>query len=125
MFSATGQKEKAIATIQRVADLKKNGAPGFANLAPSRIDYQMGNIQFWYRDYENAAENLKKATAGSADLDLNTGALAWMRLGQVYDLTNRRQLALEAYRKAVSFAPEADAAKESRRYLSYPYRRQG
>jgi tetratricopeptide (TPR) repeat protein len=125
MYSATGQKEKAIATIQRVAELKKSGAPGFAKLAPSRIDYQLGNIQFWYRDYENAVENLKKATAGSSELDLNTGALAWMRLGQVYDLTNRRQLAVEAYRKAVAFAPEADAAKESRRYLASPYRRQG
>ena len=48
-----------------------------------------------------------------------------MRLGQVYDLTNRRELALEAYRKAIAFAPEAEAAKESRRYLSSPYRREG
>jgi cytochrome c-type biogenesis protein CcmH/NrfG len=48
-----------------------------------------------------------------------------MRLGQVYDLTNRRNLALEAYRKAIAFAPQAEAAKESSRYLSSPYRRQG
>ena len=45
-----------------------------------------------------------------------------MRLGQVYDLTNRRTLAMEAYRKAIAFAPQAEAAKESRRYLSAPYR---
>jgi len=123
MFSSTGEKE--IATIQKLAALKKSGAPGFANLAEERIWYQIGNIQFWYRDYDQAVANLKKAVAGSAALDLNTGTLAWMRLGQVYDMTNRRNLAVEAYRNAINFAPQAEAAKESRRYLSTPYRREG
>ncbi|HTM49728.1 MAG TPA: tetratricopeptide repeat protein [Bryobacteraceae bacterium] len=125
MFSSTGEKDKAIATIQKLAALKKSGAPGFANLAEERIWYQIGNIQFWYRDYDQAVANLKKAVAGSAALDLNTGTLAWMRLGQVYDMTNRRNLAVEAYRNAINFAPQAEAAKESRRYLSTPYRREG
>src|SRR6266851_4370097 len=121
MFSQTGQKDKAIATIQKVAELKKNGAPGFVDLAAERIYYQIGNIQFWYKDYDQAVDNLKKATSGGSALDLNTGTLAWMRLGQVYDLTNRRNLAMEAYKKAIAFAPQAEAAKESRRYLSSPY----
>jgi tetratricopeptide (TPR) repeat protein len=125
MYSSTGEKDKAIASMQKLAELKKSGAPGFAHLADERIYYHIGNIQFWYRDYDQAAENLKKAAAGSAVLDLNTGTLAWMRLGQVYDMTNRRKLAVEAYRKAIAFAPEAEAAKESRKYLSSPYRREG
>jgi tetratricopeptide (TPR) repeat protein len=125
MYSSTGQKDKAIECIQKVAELKKTGAPGFADLAPEKIYYQIGNIQFWYRDYDQAVDNLKKATAGGSTLDLNTGTLAWMRLGQVYDLTNRRDLAMEAYRRAIAFAPQAEAAKESRRYLSTPYRREG
>jgi tetratricopeptide (TPR) repeat protein len=125
MYSSLGQKNKAIESIQKVAELKKSGAPGFAGLPAEKIYYQIGNIQFWYKDYEQAVDNLKKAVAGGAALDLNTGTLAWMRLGQVYDLTNRRNLALEAYRKAIAFAPQAEAAKESSRYLSSPYRREG
>jgi tetratricopeptide (TPR) repeat protein len=126
LYSSIGQKNKAIETLQRVAELKKSGAPGFARLSVEKIYYQMGNIQFWYKDYEQAVDNLKKAVAGGgAGLDLNEGTLAWMRLGQVYDLTNRRSLALEAYRKAIAFAPQAAAAKESTRYLSSPYRREG
>ena len=124
MYSATGQKDKAVESLQKVVDLKNSGAPGFANLPIERIYYQLGDVQFWYRDYDRAIENLKKAAAGGTALDLNTGTLAWMRLGQVYDLTNRRQLAVEAYKKAIAFAPEAEAAKESRRYLSSPYRRE-
>jgi tetratricopeptide (TPR) repeat protein len=122
MYSSTGQKDKAIESIQKVAELKKSGAPGFAKLPAEKIYYQIGNIQFWYKDYDQAVENLKKAVDGGAALDLNTGTLAWMRLGQIYDLTNRRNLATEAYKKAIAFAPQAEAAKESRKYLSSPYR---
>src|SRR5262249_1135647 len=103
------------------AELKKSGA--FPGLAMETIYYQMGNIQFWYRDYDQAVDNLKKAAAGGSALDLNTGTLAWMRLGQIYDVTNRRKLGMEASKKAIEFAPQAEAAKESRRYLSAPYRR--
>jgi tetratricopeptide (TPR) repeat protein len=124
LYSSTGQKDKAIESIEKIAELKNSGAPGFANLPIEKVYYQIGNINFWYRDYDRAAENLKKAAAGCSALDLNTGTMAWMRLGQVYDLTKQRNLAMEAYKKAIAFAPEAEAAKESRRYLSSPYRRQ-
>ena len=123
MYSSIGQKDKAIGCVRAVEELKKSGAPGFASLPMERIYFQIGNIQFWYRDYPQAADNLRKAAAGSAALDLNTGTMAWMRLGQVYDMTNRRAMALDAYKKAIAFAPQAEAAKESRRYLSSPYRR--
>jgi tetratricopeptide (TPR) repeat protein len=124
LYSSIGQKDKAIESIEKIAELKKTGTPGFANLPMEKVYYQIGNIDFWYRDYDQAADNLKKAAAGCAALDLNTGTMAWLRLGQVYDLTKRRNLAMEAYKKAIAFAPDAEAAKESRRYLSSPYRRQ-
>ena len=66
---------------------------------------------------------MRKAAEAAEDLDLNTGVLAWMRLGQIYDLKGQRELALEAYRQAIAFAPDSDAARESRGYISSPYRR--
>jgi hypothetical protein len=68
---------------------------------------------------------MKKVADASAsdDMDLNTGVSAWLRLGQIYDLKHRRAEALAAYQKAIAYAPEAEAAQESRRYLSQPYRR--
>jgi hypothetical protein len=38
-------------------------------------------------------------------------------------MTNRRQQAIEAYKRAIEFAPLADAARESRGYISSPYHR--
>jgi hypothetical protein len=44
-------------------------------------------------------------------------------MGQIYDLTQRRSMAVAAYQKAIAYAPDAEAAQESKKYLSTPYRR--
>jgi tetratricopeptide (TPR) repeat protein len=123
MYSDLGDKEKAIGAIERIATMKQEQLPGFATVPWEKIYFQLGNVQFWYNDLDHALENLRKVTTSHNEVDLNTGVLAWMRLGQIYDMKNRRSEALEAYRHAVAFAPEADAAKESRGYMSSPYRR--
>src|SRR5579859_2388871 len=124
MYSSLGDKEKAIAAIEKVAAGKQSGFPGFTAVPWEKIYFQLGNIQFWYNDLDRALDNLKKVTTSHNEVDLNTGVLAWMRMGQIYDLTNRRKQAIEAYKHAIAFAPEADAAKESRGYMSSPYRRE-
>jgi len=125
MHADLGDKAKALAPLQRLKELKNSGAPAFRKLPWERLWYAEGNIQFWYREFDGALENMKKATAGAGELDLNTGVLAWMRLGQLHDLKGQRQQAVEAYRRAIACAPAAEAAAEARRYLNSPYRRAG
>jgi tetratricopeptide (TPR) repeat protein len=124
MYSQLGDKNKAVAAIDKVMDMKKAGLPGYAGVPWEQIYFQLGNIQFWYNDLDRALDNLKKVTASHNEVDLNTGVLAWMRMGQIYDMKNRRSDAIDAYRHAIAFAPEAEAAKESRGYISSPYRRE-
>jgi tetratricopeptide (TPR) repeat protein len=123
MYSDAGDKDQALETLARLEHLRNSGAPGFARVPMEKIYFARGNIQFWYRDLDQALENIRKAAARADHLDLNTGVLALMRLGQIYDLKGRRQEAIQAYRRAIAYAPESDAAKESRRYLTTPYRR--
>jgi Flp pilus assembly protein TadD len=66
---------------------------------------------------------MKKATSGAQHLDPHTALLAWMRLGQLYDMKGRRNEAVSAYKQAIAVAPQSDVAKESKQYLSTPYRR--
>jgi tetratricopeptide (TPR) repeat protein len=115
MYGDLGKKSRALDVLER---LKSGPGPGL-----ERICFAEGNIQFWYNDLDPALENLSRAAAGATLLDLNTGVLAWMRLGQVYDLKGQRPLAVDAYRHAIEFAPASDAARESSGYLSTPYRR--
>jgi tetratricopeptide (TPR) repeat protein len=124
MYSALGDGKKAIASVQQVAQLKTQAAAGYTRVPWEEIYYQLGTIQFWYGDLDAALANMRKVTAHADEVDLNTGVLAWMRVGQIYDLTQRHSLAIEAYKKAMAYAPEAEAARESRRYISSPYRRE-
>lgn len=123
MYGDLGQKDDALAVLAEMDRLKQEGAPGFKTLPAGKIQYARGNLLFWYREYPAAIENLKKVNAGSEKLDVNTAMNAWMRLGQAYDLLGRRTQAIAAYQRAVDTAPESDAGRESKRYLSSPYRR--
>jgi hypothetical protein len=38
-------------------------------------------------------------------------------------MKQRRNDALAAYKQAIAYAPEAEAAQESKKYLTAPYRR--
>jgi tetratricopeptide (TPR) repeat protein len=124
MYGAIGDKANALGSVEKIAELKRANAPGYARVPWEKIYYSQGNIRFWYNDLQQALEDLGKVTAGSAEVDLNTGALARLRIGQIHDMLRQRPQAVEAYKKAIAFAPEADAARESRRYLSSPYRRE-
>jgi tetratricopeptide (TPR) repeat protein len=123
MYSDLGDKEKALAPLRRLEQLKRSGASGYGQLRLEKICFAEGTLQFWYNDLDPALANMKKVTAAADGLDLSTGVLAWMRLGQIYDLKGQRALAIDAYRHALAYAPDSDAAKESRQYLAAPYHR--
>jgi Tetratricopeptide repeat len=124
MYSDLGDKADALSEISRIRELRQNGAPGFADLPPEKIDYLEGNLLFWYSDLDRALDDMKKVTAKARDLDLNTGIMSWMRLGQIYDLKGHRVSAVAAYKKAAAMAPLSEVGKESRRYVTQPYKRQ-
>jgi len=123
MYSVAGDGARALAALEEVKRLKAAHAPGFDRVPWEKLYYQEGTIQFWYRDLAHALENLQKVADASAELDLNTGAYALLRIGQIYDMTHRRSEALAAYRRCITYAPEAAAAQESRKYLTVPYKR--
>jgi tetratricopeptide (TPR) repeat protein len=121
MYSMAGDKVHGLEAVEEAARLKREHAPGFDQMPWEKIYYQEGSIQFWYRDEEKALENLKKVVAGVENVDLNTGAYTYLRIGQIYDMTHHRQQAIEYYKKAIAYEPQADAAVQSRKYLESPY----
>ncbi|MDQ6707499.1 MAG: DUF3808 domain-containing protein [Acidobacteriota bacterium] len=124
MYGAIGDQDDALSTIATIAELKKAKSPGYANIPWEKIYYEEGNVEFWYKDLGRALDSMRKVTASPKNLDLNTGVLAYLRQGQIYDLTNRHDRAVEAYKQAIAFAPQAEAAKEAKRYIEAPYKRE-
>jgi tetratricopeptide (TPR) repeat protein len=123
MYSQSGDGARGLQALEEVARLKRSHAPGFDRVPWEKIYYQEGSIEFWYNDLDRSLENMKKVTASSEEVDLNTGAQAWLRMGQIYDMKQRRAEAVAAYKKAIAYAPQAEAAQESRKYLATPYHR--
>lgn len=123
MYADLGDKQKALDTLQELDKIKASNTPGFAALPDERIHFARGNLLFWYRDYDIAIEELRKATDKTKDLDLNTGSMAWLRLGQCLDMKQKRNEAVKAYRQAIEVAPDSDAARQCKQFLSAPYRR--
>ena len=125
MYSDAGDKASAMKILDELEQMKRAGAPGFARLPMEKIYYYRGNLLFWYRDFDAAIEQLRRVTPHASSLDLNTAIMSWLRLGQSLDMKGRRSEAREAYKQAAAVAPESEAAKESRAYLSSPYKRKG
>lgn len=123
MYSDLGKKEDALVALNNIEQQKRAGSPGFASLPMEKVNYYRGNLLFWYRDIDGALNEMQQATGNASNLDLHTAVMAWMRLGQLNDMKGRRTEAINAYKQAIAVAPESDAGKESRQYLSSPYKR--
>jgi tetratricopeptide (TPR) repeat protein len=123
MYSDMGDKKAALRVIDTIEALQREGEPGYAQISPAKIAFLRANLLFWYGDLPQALENLKKATSSTNHLDLGTRTMAWLRLGQVYDLERDHPQAVAAYREVMKTAPDSQAAVEAKNYISIPYRR--
>ncbi len=123
MYSDLGDKPAALAVLADIESALRQGKPGYAKLPLERVQYARGNLYFWYGDLDQSLADLKQATRRPDELDLSTAVMAWLRLGQVYDLLDDRPHAAEAYRMTMSTAPRSEAAREAAGYLDKPYRR--
>jgi epoxyqueuosine reductase len=123
MYSDLGEKNSALQVLAEIEQLRNNGAPGYAHLPEEKIQYSKANLLFWYGDLAPALAGLKQVTRNADQLDLSTALMAWLRLGQLYDLQGKRGQAIEAYRETMRTAPDSEPAFEAKGYISTPYHR--
>jgi tetratricopeptide (TPR) repeat protein len=123
MHADLGDKAKCLAILDQIEANRAARRDGYERVSRERIAYARGNLLFWYQDLAPALASLKTAVADVSQLNLGTGQLAWMRLGQVHDMRNERKEAVIAYEKAIALAPKSEVAKECKGYKSKPYRR--
>jgi tetratricopeptide (TPR) repeat protein len=123
MLGDLGEREKSIATVDAVADLQRKQAPGFTKLQGEKIAFIKGNLLFWFDEYDKAVVELQSAVKARDRLDLNTGLLACLRLGQTLDLLNRHAEAVKAYEAGIALAPDSEFARECQRYSNRQYKR--
>lgn len=123
MYADAGDKGKALAALAELDRLKQTGTPALRAMPGEKINFSRGNLLFWYRDYDDAIRELRKAAGKRQQLDLNTASMTFLRLGQCLDMKQNREQAVDAYRSAIEIAPDSDAARQSKQYLHSPYKR--
>ncbi len=123
MYSDLGDKRSALAVLADIERLRGAGTPGYESLRAEKVYYVAGNLHFWYGDLDSALQSLKQATVHASELDSSTAVLAWLRLGQVYDLQGNHQQAVMAYRASMRIDPDSGVADEAKGYISNPYKR--
>lgn len=112
MYADLGERDKALNQLSTVTGIQ-----------PEKLAFLKGNLLFWFDEYNKALLELKRAVAARDNLDLNTGLMACLRLGQTLDLLNRRAEAIVAYKLGIALAPESELAKECQRHSSRQYKR--
>jgi tetratricopeptide (TPR) repeat protein len=123
MYSDAGNKGAALSILADVERLRNAQTEGYRDLPLEKIRYLRGNLLFWYGDLGPALTEIRAVTAKADELDLNTAVLAWLRLGQLYDLQGQHGNAVFAYKKTMKAAPDSAAANEAKGYILSPYKR--
>ncbi|MCP5119452.1 MAG: hypothetical protein GY953_52290 [bacterium] len=122
MYADAGDMSNSMGTLDEVEKRIRDGAPGFSHLTVNRVSFLRGHIQFRHHQLAEAVATLAPLLDQQREVEADTRALAGLRLGQTYDLLERRREALATYRVAVLAEPLSDAARLSRRYQLSPYR---
>jgi tetratricopeptide (TPR) repeat protein len=123
MYADLGDKARSLAILDEIEANRIARRHGYERVTKERVAFARGNLLFWYNDLDQALASMKIATAGASQLNLGTGVLAWMRLGQIHDMRNERKDAIAAYQQAMKYAPGSEVAKEAKGYSKSPYRR--
>ncbi len=117
-----GDSAAAWSALREVEELSAAAAPGYAHIHPAKLLYARGFIQMRSGDLGAASATLARAASVSGPEERLTRVRSLVRLGQIHDLRGERDLAREAYRTVVAAAPGTRCSRESREYLSHPYR---
>jgi tetratricopeptide (TPR) repeat protein len=115
MYGDLGRRAEALAVLEEVERSKLTLA--------EKVWLHRGTIEFWFRNFPQAIDNLTLVVESKIVLDPNTLMLAWLRLGQAYDMSQQREQAKRAYSAAVRIAPDSWQGREAAEYLQSPYRR--
>ncbi len=122
MYGDMGDRDKALAAVGQLDQLRHNGAPGYAQLPEGLIHSTRGGVLMQLHDLDGALAEMKLATAGANKMDAPSAGVAWVRLGQIYDLKGQRQQAIGAYQEAMRAAPVTEAFEDAKRYSASRYK---
>lgn len=124
-YTATNQWPDAEKTFTEILGLVRERRLGYADLLEREAHYYLGLNDFNQGRYDAALQHLYRCDDLSRILekDEQTGfmVLTNLRMGMIYDIQSRRQLAVEQYHKVLKMDDFQNAHAQAAKYLKNPF----
>ena len=119
LLNAAGHGQEAIAAYRKLLAEGKAGV--FAESRLEMAEYGLGEALCGQGDYQGAA-TAYDAVLRFQHVDLDLRQRATLAAGEMYDLLQRRELAMQRYNAVVAVDAASDHAQLARKLLKQPYR---
>ncbi|MGH9702272.1 MAG: tetratricopeptide repeat protein [Candidatus Acidiferrales bacterium] len=119
LLRASGSYPESVAAYRNLLSLAQQGY--FPNARIAKAAYGLGESLRAQSKYGDAAESFESAAQFSG-ADSQMAARSKLSAGKMYDLQQRRDLAVKNYNEVLALAPDSTEAQEARRLLKQPYR---
>jgi len=125
-YAAVGRwlemKETFAEVLRRVAEKKV----GYGMSAEREAEYYLGLYDMQYSQYDSALKHFLRCDELSRILDTDGPSgfmsMANLKMGMIFDLQQKRDIAVEQYRKVLKMTDYMDSRKTAAAYLKQPYR---
>jgi tetratricopeptide (TPR) repeat protein len=125
--AALGQWENASGVFGEILAKVRSGTLGYGPVVERECRYYLGLIGMQNNDLDSALANFYRCDELSRTTDGEkwTGfmTLANLKIGMIYDLQGKRDLALTQYRKVLDMKDYQSAHDQAREYTNRPYAR--
>lgn len=103
-----------------------NRKRGYSNLVAREAEYYLGLFNFYNNNLDLALKHFYKCDELSRGLDKKKISgfmvMANLRVGNIYDLQNKRNYAIEQYKKILSWDKYENSRDQAEKYINEPYR---
>jgi aminopeptidase N len=114
-FAEIGEYTEALKEYQRALEV---------NRISSLAHYRVGEVFFLQGNYQSAANEFREALNGDGEPKW-TEVWSHINLGKIFDITNQRERARNAYQQAIRTRDNTQGAQEeAAKYLQTPYQRE-
>jgi tetratricopeptide (TPR) repeat protein len=117
--NAAGHGPEAIAAYRKLLSAGRNGQ--YADPRLEQAAWGLGQALSGQRDYSGAAEAFD-SVSHFPKVEPELLERANLSAGEMYDLAQRRDLALKKYHDVISADSNSPRAREARKYVKQPYR---
>lgn len=125
--AATGDWERAVAVFGEIVARTEKKRPGYDAAVEREARYYLGLRSMDERLLEKALASFYRCDELSRTLDREEFSgfmvLANLKIGMIYDLQGKRELALQQYEKVLGQKDFQDAHDQAERYRKSPYKR--